>query len=391
MKRLAKHTLLRVVQEACAALDLRARVRASVGRAPRSANVLAIGKAAPAMALGALDAWSEAIEDVLVIAPEGVTMPDDARVHGLRGAHPLPDQRSLRAAERALAFARETTTTLLVLVSGGASALVCAPNAGVSLAQKRALTETMLRSGASIQELNVVRKHLSRIKGGGLLRVTDARVRTLIASDVIGGVASDIGSGPSVPDRTSVRDARRLLRRFAPRFGELPLARTFSARDGRTRIIASPEDLAGEVARRLRAFGAVRVLPPSTASANELAGEYLELARRLRPGSSVVRAAEPSVRVASDGGRGGRSAHLAALVGRALPHGVLFLAFASDGVDGVSGTGGALVSAGFAKRDAIEDALARFDTGPLHVGVKSALAEKPSGHNLADVHVLARV
>jgi hydroxypyruvate reductase len=370
-------------------LELAPRVAASL-RLPRGpVFVVAIGKAAPAMAEGALARCRP--ERCVVVCPDET----DARgLDVLRAAHPVPDARSVRAAQACLELAREASLArarrgvLVVLVSGGASSLVCAP-AGVDLATKRAVTKAMLRSGASVVDLNVVRKHLSRIKGGMLARAAgEARVVTRIASDVVGGSPADVGSGPSVADPSTVADARRLLRRWAPSFADLPLVRTNASARGDVRVIASPEDLAKAVARALRQRGvASRVLPASVASVEELAREYL--AARLRAGTAIVRAAEPSL-VVTRKGRGGRSTHLAALVGRDLPRGVAFLALATDGVDGASGTGGALVRAGFADRDAVDRALARFDTGPLHRAAHTAIPEAASGHNLADLHVLFR-
>jgi len=287
-------------------------------------------------------------------------------------------------------------------VSGGASALVCAPAPGITLRTKRAVTTTLLGSGASVQELNVVRKHLSRIKGGGLARAAGRNeLRTLIASDVIAGTPADVGSGPSVPDPSRVAEARRVLRRFAPAFADVALVRTFAPSEARGRrlraqVLASPEALALSVARHLRERGlVVRVLAPSQASAEDLAAEYLARASRAR--GAFVRVAEPSLTVPARAGRGGRASHLAALVGRGLsPHrGVTFAAFASDGVDGRSSTGGAIIDEHFAARvearlggAALARALARFDTGPLHRAVGTALPGAPTGHNLADLHVL---
>jgi hydroxypyruvate reductase len=300
-----------------------------------------------------------------------------------------------------------------VLVSGGASALACAPSADVTLRTKRAISRAMLDSGASVQEINVVRKHLSLLKGGGLARAAAPNpVLTIVASDVIGGSAGDVGSGPSVPDASTVVDARRLLRAYAPSFASVSLSRTLSASKEeakrlRAKVVLSPEDLPRTVARLLAEAGAsVRMLTPSQASAAELAAEYAALARRASraggPPRAFVRAAEPSIVVTpGGGGKGGRSAHLAALVGRALGRSaglatmVRFAALASDGVDGGSGTAGAVVDARFAARvearlgrEALDRAIASFDTGPLHQTMKTAVFSAPTGHNLADLHVL---
>lgn len=369
-------------------------------RAPKRAVVIAMGKAAPAMTRGALDRWAGAIERALVVTTDGTdasSVEGEPAVDILRAGHPLPDARSARAGARCLELARGCgDATLVALVSGGASALVCAPAPGVRLSDKRAVTRALLASGASIQQINVVRRHLSCVKGGGLARAAaPARVITLAASDVVDGRIEDIGSGPSVGDGSTVPRARRLLRRYAPAFEALPLVRTGPAPNARApRIVASPEELARALARELRASGVrVRVLAPSQASAGALAREYLALAPKLRPRSAIVRAAEPSVPVPERAGRGGRSTHLATLVGRSLPSGLIFLAAATDGVDGTSGAGGALVDATFASRaglPALDRALLGHDTGPLHLALGTALPLEPTGHNLADVHVLLR-
>jgi glycerate 2-kinase len=440
-------------------LDPAARVTAALRRSRSGSgsgaavHVIAIGKAAPAMAAGALDFLGDAVARCLVVAPDGTDLASlhaaaeragvRERVETMRAGHPLPDARSVVAGRGCLAMAKDAAAAhgrdarLLVLVSGGASALACAPAPEITLRTKRAITRTMLESGASIQDVNVVRKHLSLLKGGGLVRAAGpAPVCTLVVSDVIGGSASDVGSGPSVPDASTVRDARRLVARFAPRFTDVPLVPTLArtrdvAARTRARLVASPEDLGRTMASTLResATGAaevsVRVLPPSQASVESLAEEYVALAvragARSKGASQVfVRAAEPSVEVMRSQGRGGRCTHLAALVGRMLgermlaermlaermlaerdastsapPPRVVFGALASDGVDGGSGTGGAIIDATFARRaaaalgeGALSRALSRFDTGALHRSLGTAIVSRPTGHNLADLHVL---
>lgn len=420
----------RALARALRELDPASRVVEALPRAwatgPRSSprvRIVAIGKAAPAMAAGAIVRLGSAVERCLVVTSDGT---DDAALHAvavragiasrvdvMRAAHPLPDARSVRAGNACLdAVAAENAAgaKILVLVSGGASALACAPAPGITLRAKRAITRAMLASGASIQDINVVRKHLSRIKGGGLARAAaPGALFTLVASDVIGGTASDVGSGPSVPDESSVSDARRLLKRFAPAFAGVPLVRTPAAKAGaraRAKMVISPEELAHSMAALLDERA--RVLPPSQASVDELAAEYVALAERTRAPRIFVRAAEPSVEVTTrsgkraGAGRGGRSTHLAALVGERLEQRrigesarVVFAALASDGIDGSSDTGGAIVDGAFASRvaarlgeAALARSLARFDTGALHRALGTALPCRATGQNLADVHVL---
>src|SRR5215471_16655913 len=135
----------------------------------------------------------------------------------IEAGHPVPDDASLAAAERALTLARSATADdlVLVLLSGGASANWIAPAAGLTLAEKQAVNRALLKSGASIGEINAVRKHLSRIKGGRLGRLArPARVVTLAVSDVSGDDPAVIGSGPTVPDPTTLADARAVMARF---------------------------------------------------------------------------------------------------------------------------------------------------------------------------------
>src|SRR5207237_5456916 len=124
-------------------------------------------KAAPAMAAGALEPWSPYIEDVLTVTADGVPCGlDDPRVELLRAPHPLPDARSVAAAVRAIDLAREAPGLVLALISGGTSSLVAAPIDGITLEEKREIVTAMMGSGASIQELNTVRRHISKVKGG---------------------------------------------------------------------------------------------------------------------------------------------------------------------------------------------------------------------------------
>ena len=184
--------------------------------------VLAAGKAAGSM--------TEAAEahylDTLALAPERLTGVAVAR-HGygrptravsmIEAGHPVPDAAGLKAAERALALADEAGADdlVLVLMSGGASANWIAPAAGVSFADKQAVTRALLRSGAGIGEINTVRKHLSRIKGGRLARhAYPAKLVTIAISDVPGDDPAVIGSGPTVPDPSTLADARIIVAKY---------------------------------------------------------------------------------------------------------------------------------------------------------------------------------
>ncbi len=381
--------LLRVFWERVLAFDLGQRVH-DVLRGSPEARVLAVGKSAARMLAGA----QRVARDVLLVLPEGAEISwASPRTRVMFADHPAPTERSVAAAEAALAFVAEGGD-VLALVSGGTSALLSAPLHELGLPGKRALHAALLRAGVPIADINVVRRHASRIKGGALGVAAAGRVRTLIASDVLSGGAYDVGSGPTVPDPTTVADAERVLARCAL---SAPLVETVKPEDPRAarlehQVVATPADLAAAIVAGLEAAGlTVFLLPPSEAPVEELARAYAGFAGTLNPGQALVRAAEPAVAMGAAGGRGGRSTHLAALAGRSLPAGVALLCGASDGVDGASLGAGAVVTRAVLADHDVDAAVLRFDTGALLEAAGALIATRgPTGLNLCDVHVVAR-
>jgi hydroxypyruvate reductase len=179
--------------------------------------VLAVGKASGAMARAAGEVLGEALSGsvcVIKTGHEALPFPFETIAAG----HPEPDERSVRAAERVEEFLEELSAgdLLLVLVSGGASALLADAAEGISLGDLKELNGALLRSGAEIGAINTVRKHVSTLKGGGLVRkAAPARVVTLLLSDVVGDEPSSIGSGLTAPDPTSLEDVSKILDRYA--------------------------------------------------------------------------------------------------------------------------------------------------------------------------------
>ncbi len=397
--------LFQIFQATVTSTDVATRVHDVLpARPPRalSASIIALGKAAPAMAAGALERWSPYIDKVLVVTADGVPCGlSDPRVELLRAPHPLPDMRSVAAAVRAIDVAREAPGLVLALISGGTSSLVAVPIDGITLEEKRDIITAMMGSGATIQELNTVRRHISKLKGGGLTRAA-APTHTLayLVSDVIGGAPHDVGSGPTVPDPTTASEARAILLHHARRFRGIPMKETLKPGDPeaslqKVRTILAPDDLARIAAELLMKHGyGVRTLPPQSLEVQRMASEYRAIAHKLDRGEAVVRAAEPLVAMGGiKPGRGGRACHLAAVLAHTLPAGVSFLCGASDGVDGGSSTAGAVVDAEFCTaidEAKCDEAVRRFDTAALHLEAKSALPGGPTGLNLADLHVLIR-
>jgi hydroxypyruvate reductase len=337
--------------------------------------VLAAGKAAGAMA----EVAERHYRDTLRLAPDrlaglAVTRHGYARPTRLlpviEAGHPVPDQASLDGATRALALADGAGAgdLVLVLMSGGASANWIAPAGGLTLAEKQAVTRALLKSGAAIGEFNTVRKHLSRIKGGRLAaQAHPARVVTLAISDVPGDDPAVIGSGPTVPDPTTLADSRAIIAR---RGIELPAAAVRALADPANespkpgdpvfadteyRLVARPADAFAAVAAKVAAAGWEPILLGDRVEgeAREVAAAHARLARDTQAhGRRAVILSGGELTVTLKGqGRGGPNQEyaLALAVALAGAPGIAAIAGDTDGTDGGRGAvddpAGALVDA----------------------------------------------
>ncbi len=176
----------------------------------------AFGKAAEAMAGAMADILGDRLAKGVVVSPDAESS-TRGRLEFIKGSHPLPDEGSVEGARRVLALANEAgeRDILFLCVSGGGSALLCLPAPGLSLEDKRRVTSSLLKGGADITELNAVRKHLSAVKGGRLVRAASpAAVVSLVVSDVLENDLASIASGPAHWDGTTYSDARRVLEKY---------------------------------------------------------------------------------------------------------------------------------------------------------------------------------
>ncbi|HUK33365.1 MAG TPA: glycerate-2-kinase family protein, partial [Vicinamibacterales bacterium] len=199
------------------------RALAAGGSPTAAVRVVAAGKAAVPMAIAARRVFGDRVREGLIVGPGGVSRPD-LPFPMVAGGHPTPTVGSEEGGRRALAVAEslQSDEALVVLLSGGASSLMAVPADGLTLEDKQATTRQLLRAGADIHALNTVRKHLSAIKGGWLAARASGTCRTYAISDVVGDDLSVIGSGPTVADASTFRDALDIVRRFA---GELSYPR----------------------------------------------------------------------------------------------------------------------------------------------------------------------
>jgi len=360
------------------------------------------------------------LESALVIVPEEGRLPVGDRVRGLRATHPVPSEASVAAGEAALDAARTTPrgTLLVVLLSGGASALMAAPAPGLTLDDKRAMTAALLESGAPIGAINAVRRHCSRVKGGGLLRAASAaeQVWTLALSDVIGDDPATIGSGPTAPDSTTFEDVAAVLREWGRAVppaihaviragvgGERPetLKREDPMVERAAYVVVGSNALAVSGAQSAASAAGYLVVPFGHVLAGEAEEEGVRVASRIlddpttgRP-VALVAGGEPTVRVVP-GGVGGRAQHLALAAAPGIAGSrCLLLAAGTDGIDGPTDAAGAWVDGGTMAEAAalgidVAGALARTDSHPALARLGSLVRTGPTGTNVADVVIALR-
>ncbi len=332
--------------------------------------VVGAGKASAAMARAVEGHWTGPADKLcgLVVTRYGYSVPCQ-RIEIIEAAHPVPDAAGLKAAERIKAFVQGLCEDDLVLclISGGGSALMPAPAAGLTLADKQDINAQLLKSGASIGEMNCVRRHLSTIKGGRLAALCHpARVLTLVISDVPGDQLSDIASGPTVADASTCADALAILERYriqipaaARQLLESGQGETLKPADPRlvrceTRLISSPQIGLEAAAKVARAAGlGVCILGDSLeGEAREvgrvMAGIAQQVATHGQPLGApcvLLSGGETTVTVRGQG-RGGRNVEFLLALGVALKGapGIWALAGDTDGVDGIEEIAGALLT-----------------------------------------------
>ncbi len=385
--------------------------------------VLGAGKASGAMAQVLEEILDDRIAQGLVVVNDGHTA-RTRRIRLVEAGHPLPDARGLRAARELMELARDAREDDLavMLISGGGSALTPAPVPPITLAEKQALTRLLLEAGATINELNAVRKHCSQLKGGQLAKAAaPAPVLSLILSDVIGDPLDVIASGPTAPDQTTYGEALAVLDRFGLRGrvpasvqihlergarGEIP--ETPKATDpifrrvtnhviGNNRVVVE----AAEAKARQLGFN-IHVLTRSLhGEARETARQFTDLARQIRsvgrpvpPPACVIAGGETTVTVRGRG-KGGRCQEfcLAGALGLEGMENVLILAAGSDGSDGPTDAAGAVADGQTVRRgrEMGLDPLASLeenDSYHFFFTLGELVTTGPTNTNLQDLYLL---
>jgi len=385
-------------------------------RAPLGVHVVAVGKAAVAMTQGALEALHDVIVSGDVITKDGhatALLPPQLRVH--EAGHPIPDERGVRATDVTISALNrlDAGTAVLALISGGGSALLEAPRSGVSLADLARTTDLLLRAGAPIDALNVVRSPLSRVKAGGLRAAAPRSAwGTLILSDVLGNDPRIIASGPTVPGGSDSHLALQVIERFGV-LKQVPLSvrAVLDAGSEEPEPVHTQEDVLLVIADNGAAVGAAAdkasalglecwvVWQAAQGEAADLGREFVSVVADVPESVDVVLGGgEATVTVRGDG-RGGRNTEFSLAAALELERQGLWewvvASLGTDGQDAMTGLAGAIADAGTPQRarDAGVDpvrALARNDSLSVFNVSGGSVETGPTGTNVNDVYVAVR-
>lgn len=366
----------------------------------RRVYVVGAGKASAAMAQAVERRAGSRIYAGLLNVKYGHTAPLK-RIELNECGHPVPDENGVRGAERIaeLAAGAGKDDLVLCLISGGASALLPLPVKGLTLSAKQELTRKLLACGADIVEMNKVRKHLSRIKGGRLAALAaPAKVVSLILSDVVGDNLDVIGSGPTVADSSTVEDARAVLAKYRIR---TPAARFFEETPKRVAaqniVIGSNRQALYAAARKARVLG-YKVLLLSSSIEGEtrdvarmhaaIAREIVESGNPATPPLCLISGGETTVTLRGKG-KGGRNQEfaLAAAIDIAGLRKTAILSCGTDGSDGPTDAAGGVVTGSTATEGATR-ALAENDSYSYLKSRKALVITGPTNTNVMDIHLI---
>ncbi|MFQ5994730.1 MAG: glycerate kinase [Acidiferrobacterales bacterium] len=398
-----RENLQSVFDAALARVNGRTCVRRYLEAHPNSdpVYVIAVGKPAPAMAWGVIDALDEKIADALIITKHGhgESMPWPC----LTAAHPVPDAASLAAGDALLKFVSKIPddVCVLVLLAGGASALVERLPKGVTLEQWQAVNDWVLGAGLDIHACNYIRKRISLIKGGRLAqRLAPRNVLCLILSDVPDNDMGTVGSGPLAPDShpggtpSFIASAPKFVRDLIERAPSAPAANDPAFANVKTVIVATLEDAKQAAAKAARQKGYLVSVERQfiTGDAVTVGRELGERLRNEEPGTFRIWGGETQVTLPENPGRGGRSQSLALSAALALrgQQGVLLLAAGTDGTDGPTEEAGAVVDGGTVERGVAAGrdagrALERADAGSFLEATGDLVRTGPTGTNVTDL------
>ena len=362
-------------------------------------QIIGAGKASAAMARAVEHLLGRRIKGGIVNVPDG-TASKLRRIELNPAGHPIPDERGVQGAQRILEIARDAgpRDLLICVISGGASALMPAPSPPLTLAAKQEITRKLLNAGATIHELNTVRKHLSLIKGGQLAAAASpACVLSLILSDVIGDDLDVIGSGPTVGDSSNVEQAESVLRKFGISVPSDVLLETPKVAEVQNLIVGSNRLAMDAAAKRAKELG-YRTLVLSSSIDGEtreiarmhaaIVKEILTAGRPLRRPACLLSGGETTVTVRGKG-LGGRNQEfvLAAAIALQGFGPVTMFSAGTDGLDGPTDAAGAIADETTPTQNAREF-LDNNDSYHFFEKLDALVKTGPTGTNVMDVRIL---
>ena len=378
--------------------------------------LLSFGKASVAMARAAFDLLRDKIREGIVITNNPTNYLDSNSIKTYVGTHPLPSEKNLQNTEKALEMLQkcDKSDLLLVLISGGGSSLLCKPR--IDLKDLRIVTDLLLKSGADIRELNTVRKHLSFVKGGQLVKQTKATIVSLILSDIVGDPIEFIASGPTAPDSTTYSDAKYVLRKYSiwnkvPESVRATIDRGIKGSLPETPkeddpvfervhnvIIGNNELACKKAAETADKLGyETRVLNTRLTGEARNVGEDLAYYATIIPCENrkiaLITGGETTVTVKGEG-KGGRNQELVLAAARKIEkENIVFSSIATDGIDGNSDAAGAIADGNTiqrAKKKGLkpEAYLDNNDSYNFFKNLDDLLITGPTGTNVMDIQLI---
>ncbi|MEX0719388.1 MAG: DUF4147 domain-containing protein [Balneolaceae bacterium] len=384
--------------------------------------VLGAGKASVAMARQAIDYFKDKIKDGIIIAPE--KSKELHQIQVFKGSHPLPDNDTVSSSYELLNLARKIPKgdTVIFCLSGGASALFCIPAKGIELEEIRNCYELLLNSGASIHQINVVRKHLSETAGGRLGEVlSQTNLHSVILSDVPGDDPQSIGSAPTIPDSSTFKEAFQILKQFKlwdhmPHSARIHISKGMhgdvrenpGAGDQKwehhsVNVISGAKVLAENISKELRDRGWNVFIAEEAYDddlkkvSKKICSEAISVVSEDKPVSkpaALIYFGESTVNV-SGKGKGGRNQEMAlnAAISIEGQHSISLLSLGTDGMDGPTDAAGAIINSETAllarkKKLNPEEYLQNNDSYHFHEKMETLVKTGPTGNNLMDLQVV---
>lgn len=366
--------------------------------------VIGLGKAADSMA-SAINSLTD-LDGGIIVIPQGVcSILKNKKFKTFHGGHPLPNKQSIHAAKKVIKFLKERDRTdfVIFLISGGSSSLVALPD-GITLNDKKMITNLLLKSGANIHEINCVRKHLSKIKGGKILEHLTSNAISFVMSDVVNDNLSSIASGLTYYDETTFHDAKNILKKYnlmkiTPRNVlqriNLGIAKEIAETPKRPKIknyiIATNKNCLNAMAKKAKSFGLKTIVYPISGDVKHVAKKLLKALPK-QSKSCLIFGGETTVKVTGTG-KGGRNQELVLYTLKEIqkmPQKITIASLGTDGIDGNTDAAGAIMNNSESNLKGIQKFLQNNNSYSFLKKRNGLIFTGPTHTNLMDIGVMLR-